>query len=292
MALFTVQNDRLTATVSTRAAELQSLRAADGTEYLWQGDPAYWSDRAPTLFPHIARLRDGAYPLDGRTWQMPIHGITPYSEFTARADAPSELTLTLTDTPETLLQYPRRFAFHVTFRLVETRLEVIYTVENRDEQPMYFGVGGHPGFRVPLREGLSFSDYRLRFGAPCEPRRVLFSDALLVTGETSPYPLTNGDTLPLDHGLFSEDAIVLQDMSRTVTLESDRDAHGLTLDFSDFPYLGIWHMPDTDAPYVCLEPWSSLPAPAQGNDDFAARNDLIRLPSGKTYTARWTVTVQ
>lgn len=291
MALFTIRNDCLTVTVASRAAELQSIRGSDGTEYLWQGDAAYWSDRAPTLFPHIARLRDGAYPLDGQTWQMPIHGIAPYSDFTAvPRTAPDSLTLTLSDTPETLRQYPRRFGFAVTFRLVGNRLEVIYTVENRDERPLYFGVGGHPGFRVPLQEGLSFSDYRLRFGAPCQPRRVLFSDALLVTGETAPYSLTDNDTLPLDHGLFSEDAIVLQDVSRTVTLKSDRDAHGLTLDFPDFPYLGIWHMPDTDAPYVCLEPWSSLPAPAHGSDDFAARPDLLCLAPAQTRTLCWTVT--
>ena len=47
--LYTVRNQNLTVTVSTRGAELQSVRGADGTEWLWQGDPAYWEDCAPVL---------------------------------------------------------------------------------------------------------------------------------------------------------------------------------------------------------------------------------------------------
>lgn len=47
-------------------AQLLSIRASDGTECLWQGDPAYWSDRAPNLFPYVARLTEGKYYLDGQ----------------------------------------------------------------------------------------------------------------------------------------------------------------------------------------------------------------------------------
>ena len=48
-------------------------------------------------------------------------------------------------------------------------LTVAYEVINRDTRPMYFGLGGHPGFNVPLAEGLRFEDYRLRFSADCRP---------------------------------------------------------------------------------------------------------------------------
>ena len=37
-------------------------------------------------------------------------------------------------------------------------LHVTYRVENRGEGPMAFGLGGHPGFNVPLAPGLAF-DY-------------------------------------------------------------------------------------------------------------------------------------
>lgn len=63
--LYSIETAALRVCVSDLGAELQSILAADGTEYLWQGDPAYWKDRAPTIFPYVARLTDGVYELDG-----------------------------------------------------------------------------------------------------------------------------------------------------------------------------------------------------------------------------------
>ena len=57
--LFHISNQFLTVSVSDRGAELMSILGSDGTEYLWQGDPAYWGDRAPNIFPYVARLTDG-----------------------------------------------------------------------------------------------------------------------------------------------------------------------------------------------------------------------------------------
>ena len=54
-----IENEFLQVTISDAGAELMSIRSADGTEYLWQGDAAYWSDRAPNIFPYVARLTDG-----------------------------------------------------------------------------------------------------------------------------------------------------------------------------------------------------------------------------------------
>ena len=43
---YKISNNHLTVEISDRGAELQSIKGSDGTEYLWQGDPKYWSDRA------------------------------------------------------------------------------------------------------------------------------------------------------------------------------------------------------------------------------------------------------
>ena len=42
-----------------------SITAADGTEYLWNGDPAYWTGRAPNLFPYVGRLTNDRYAYGG-----------------------------------------------------------------------------------------------------------------------------------------------------------------------------------------------------------------------------------
>ncbi len=287
-----IKNGLLTVAVSERGAELRSIRDAGGTEYLWQGDPRYWPDRALNLFPFVARLTEGKYSLDGEIYELPIHGFAPYSDFRATENTGTRLTLELRDSPETLKMYPRRFCFRVVYALAGDTLTVAYEVENRDVRPLRFGLGGHPGFNVPLREGLRFEDYRLRFSAPCRPMRVGFTPDCFVSGRDAPYPLEDGRILPLSHGLFDDDAVVLRDMCREVTLESELDGRSVTVSFPQMPYLGIWHAPRTDAPYVCIEPWLSLPAHAGERTVFEKRPDLAKIGPGETYRNIWSVAIR
>lgn len=289
--LHTIKNAFLRVTVSEQGAQLQSILGADGTEYLWQGDPKYWSDRALNIFPYVARLTGGSYYLDGRLHHMDIHGIAPYRRFSVAEHTEDRLVFELVSDRQTLEAYPREFAFRVGYTLRENALDVTYEAENRDSRTMYFGLGGHPGFRVPLVPGKAFEDYRLRFGERCTPRRVGFSGDCLVTGEATPFALENGTVLPLHHALFDEDAIVLKDMARQVTLETDGDPHGVTVTFPQMGYLGLWHWPRTDAPYVCIEPWCSLPSAKDKIAVFEEQEDLISLAPGKTYRNQWSILI-
>ena len=54
--VYTIENEHLTLSVDSMGAQMMHICSRDGREYLWQGDPAYWPDRAPTLFPFIGRL--------------------------------------------------------------------------------------------------------------------------------------------------------------------------------------------------------------------------------------------
>ena len=290
--LHTIENDRLTVDVHADGAQLWSVRTKDGAQYLWQGDPAYWGDRAPTLFPYVARLWQGRYEMDGRTYGMPIHGFAPGSRFALEGRTAESVTLALRDSGETFAQYPRHFVFRVTYALAGDTLAVTYAVENRDARPMHFGLGGHPGFRVPLEDGKRFEDYRLRFAVPCEPVRVGFSADCFVNGRDEPFPLEGGCVLPLRHALFDDDAIVLKRMAREVTLEAPGGARSVTVAFPDMPYLGIWHRPRTDAPYVCIEPWRSLPARAGETAVLETQADLVHLAPGETYENRWTIRIR
>ncbi len=289
--LHTISNEFLTVTVAEHGAELRSIRSADGTEYLWQGDPAYWPDRAPNLFPYIARLTQGSYYLDGELHHMNIHGVAPYADFHVLAKSDHAVTLELTDDSTIYAQYPRHFSFQINYTLTGSTLSVTFRVENRDERILYFGMGGHPGFRVPLEEGLAFEDYRLRFSAPCLPRRVGFTEDCYLTGQTEPFPLVQDQFLPLRHDLFDQDAIVLTDMAREITLESPAGHRDITVSFPDMAYLGIWHMPHTTAPYVCIEPWSSLPSVKDQIAVLESQANLLSLAPGKSMENVWTIRI-
>ena len=287
--LVSIKNEKIQLTVDTLGAQIMGIQSVDGCEYLWQGDEKYWSDRAPLLFPFIARLYGEKYTYRGKEYKLPIHGFAAHMEFTHQLSC-NTLTMVLKSSEETLSCYPFPFTLTVNFVLEDATLRVCHRVTNCGTDTMYFGLGGHPGFRVPLMEGEVFDDYKLEFSNPCHPDRVLFTQQVLVSGQTMPYKLQDNQRIDLRHDLFDEDAIILQNTARQLTLTGPT-GRGVTMDFSDFPYFGIWHMPKTDAPYVCLEPWSSLPGRQDITEDLSCRSDLISLAPNSDYTAIWSVRI-
>ena len=284
-----VKNQYLQICVDTLGAQLMSIRSED-REYLWQGDPKYWSDRSPLLFPFIGRLWNKQYTFGGKTYTLPIHGFAAGLEFTPQPGE-NALTMVLESSEETLKCYPFPFILTVTYALEGKTLQVRHSVRNTGDGTMYFGLGGHPGIRVPLEDSEHFEDYSLTFSVPCRPERIEFTEEVLFSGNATPYPLEDSNKIRLRHSLFDNDAIILQNTARQVTLAGP-GGHGVTMDFADFPYFGIWHSNETDAPYVCLEPWSSLPGRQDIMEDLSCRSDLIALAPGKEYTAAWSLTVK
>ena len=70
-------------------------------------------------------------------------------------------------------------------------------------------------------------------------------------------------------------------------------AHSVTVEVPDaMKYLGIWHAPKKEAPYVCIEPWTSLPAYDGKVDDLATKRDMFELSPLATYELIWTITVE
>jgi galactose mutarotase-like enzyme len=77
-----------------------------------------------------------------------------------------------------------------------------------------------------------------------------------------------------------------------VTLEAEGDPHSVSVTFPQMQYLGLWHWPKTDAPYVCIEPWCSLPASENTITVFENQTDLIKLDPSNTYKNRWTIQIR
>ena len=276
----TIFSEGLTVTVSELGAELRSIVGCDGTEYLWQGNGKYWSDRAPNIFPYVARLTKGKYIIDGKTYSMEPHGFACKEGFSLVGKKENELIFELSDNENTYTAYPRHFLLRITYRVKASKLTVIYSVSNLDNRVMYYGIGGHPGFNLPLKPGIDFEDYYLEFDGECSPKRVGFTRYCYLNGEKMPYELYEGKKIKLSHGIFSDDAIVLTDIRGKVTLKTDKDGRGITVSFPKMNYLGIWQRPNTDAPYICIEPWSSLPSTQDVISVFEEQEDLMRLEGG------------
>lgn len=288
---YTIQNDILTVVISDAGAELQSIQTADGTEYLWQADPKYWGERALNIFPYVARLTNGTYTLHGESYQMKIHGFLKYLTVQVDEQTKESITFVLEANEETRKQYPCEFVYKIRYSLSGNQLLTTTTVENKDSERIYFAVGGHPGFNVPLEEGLSFDDYYLEFSQTAQPTRVGFSKTCFLTGQDELFALENGKCIALHHDMFAKDAIVLKHAPRCVTLKSDKGNRSVKVEYPDFQYIGFWHMPRTDAPYICIEPWSSLPSRQDVVEEFSQQSDLISLDAGKVYETTWKIEI-
>jgi ABC-type sugar transport system permease subunit len=182
-------------------------------------------------------------------------------------------------------------AYNRVGRSIGNTLKIGTRVENAGEGRMYFAVGGHPGFNVPMEAGTSFEDYCLMFDEEAHPYRIHLADSGAVTPLTTVYEMKDNKVIPLSHDLFDHDAVVLTHAAKTVKICSDRTSRAVTVSYPDFRYVGFWHKPKTDAPYVCVEPWTSLPSREGIVEKLALQADLLSLDPGKVWETVWTVTI-
>lgn len=66
---------------------------------------------------------------------------------------------------------------------------------------------------------------------------------------------------------------------------------GEPVSYPQMPYIGIWHTPGTEAPFVCIEPWSSLPSRENVVEEFSRKKDLIHLAPGRSCKTTWCITI-
>lgn len=281
--IYSIDNGTITLAVSTKGAEMMSVKK-DGTEYLWQGDPKYWADRALNLFPICGRLTDGKYTYKGKTYELSSHGFARSSEFEMTKKTENSLTFTLKPNDEIKSRYPFDFVFDVVYTLSGNKIGVEYRVENKGENTMYFALGGHPGFNVPIGGEGEFEDYYIEFKCDkCKPQELLLEQCFM-SDNTAPFALEENKKWHLRHDLFDNDAHFIFDMCPTCTLKSDKSKKSVTMHYPDMKYVGFWHEDKTDAPFLCIEPWTGVPAYFQKIDDIETKRDMFALEANQQKT--------
>ena len=288
--IYTIENERIRATFTSLGGEITSIYGkATACEYLWQGDAASWARQAPVVFPICGRLLDGYCTYRGEKYEMECHGFARKMEMSVEEKTDTAITFRLSDNEETRKQYPFSFVFRVRYALSGDTLEVGYSVENTDDKPIIFALGGHPGFNVPLA-GDKPTDYKLVFDSSVTvPRRVLFKNNF-TDREDAPYPLED-NTVPYSTELFDAGSLFFTEMGDHVTLRSDVSGRFVRLDFKGFPVLGLWHAEDSGAPFLCIEPWESIPTYFDAHDDLETKAMMNHLEKGGYYKKSYFITV-
>lgn len=276
-AWLTLSSGALTAQIDPLGAQLSSVRDPAGRELLWDGDPAFWSGRAPLLFPIVGSLAGGVYRVAGKTYALPRHGFArrrPFEVLSASADT---ALLRLKADAQTLTVYPFEFALLMRFEVTGATLRVSASVENQGEVPMPASFGYHPAFRWPLPFGSARAAHDILFDheEPAPIRRI--DGAGLVTPVRHPTPI-HARRLLLADELFREDAVILDALqSQGLTYGSDTGPR-LRLQFPDTPYLGLWSKPG--APFICIEPWHGMSDPVGFGGDFTEKPGVFMVSPG------------
>ena len=274
-----IAGDALAVIVSELGAELQDIRDAAGRDWLWNGDPAWWTGRAPILFPVIGVVNGGVVRVDGRTLPMDKHGFARRRTFAVAAQDEASVTLRLTADDDTRAAYPFDFTLDIRFAIAATTLTVEATVGNGGAAPMPASFGFHPALRWPLPGAGARADHIVRFASPePAPIRRIGANGLLVA---TPYPTpVAGETLHPTDALFVDDAIMFDAPASRALWFGVPEQPGVRLAYDNLPQLGIWTKPG--APYLCLEPWQGINDPVGYVGELRDKPGIVEIaPAGE-----------
>lgn len=290
--MHSLNNGILTVEVSSHGAELQSIRKG-GTEYLWQGDPAYWGRRSPVLFPIVGSVWEKRYRVDGKEYGLGQHGFARDMDFIPVYSSDTEVRYRLESTPETLAKYPYPFVLEIAYRLHGNRLEVIWEVTNPADKDMYFQIGAHPAFFYPdydpeLKER-GFLVFDRMEGLKC----IRIVEKGCVDAQTRyPLDIPADGRLPIERDTFDAiDTIMLEgsQIHRVEMLRKD-GAPWLALEF-EAPVVGIWSPPGKIAPFICIEPWYGRCDRAGYEGEYKEKDWINRLAPKERFSSVYTISL-
>ncbi len=285
--MITLKNERLTAVISVKGAELQKLvHNRTGVNYMWSGDAVYWSKYSPVLFPIVGGLKNDTYFYKEKAYQLPRHGFARDKDFTTQQSSAAEVIFTLGHDEQTLAVYPFPFTLKLRYQLNSNWLVCTYEVHNPGNDLLLFSVGAHPAFAVPLTAGTDYADHYLEFNKPEPMQRWKIVNGLIGTN-TEDLQTENG-RIALQHDLFYEDAIVLKGLqSNCIGLGCNKHDHGLNFYFNGFGFFGVWAA--KDAPFVCLEPWCGIGDSVDHNQHLTDKEGINMLEPGELFSRTWSV---
>ncbi|MCQ2397923.1 MAG: aldose 1-epimerase family protein [Sphaerochaetaceae bacterium] len=277
------------AEISELGAQLSRL-ADNEREYIYDNTEV-WPKHSPVLFPFVGRLPNQQYQLNGKTYDMLMHGFAPSSDFEVVSQSESAVTLHLIVTDKIKAMYPFDFGFYATYELNGNTLEETFKVVNNGNTDMYYGFGSHPGFNVPIDSNLKFEDYYVEFPESSNVKHRLFDDSRLDTGTEVPFDKLENKKLHLQHNLFDNDAILLTNTGFKAIIKTDKDSKRIVVEYPDTPFCAVWHKVKEQVPFVCIEPWICVPGHA-GENDISKKPDFNTLKPGQSKEHKLLITIE
>jgi len=283
-----LENENLKININRKGAELQSLYSkTTQLEYLWNSDANFWAKQSPVLFPIVGGLKNNEYSFENKNYQLTRHGFARDNDFEVEQISKLKAIFTLKSNEKTFVNYPFHFIFSIEYSIENNKLNCKYVVHNTGINTMYFSVGGHPAFNVPLTNNTSFNDWYLHFNKietcgiyPINSQGLIEQNAVLF--------FNNSDEIALTKELFYKDALIFKELNSTeISIKSNKSNNGLTMQFKNFPFYGIWSA--KDANFVCLEPWCGIGDIENTGNDITQKEGILQLDSSQVFENVWSI---
>jgi galactose mutarotase-like enzyme len=287
---FYLENSVLKITIKSKGAELISLYNKETQlEYMWSGDADFWPKTSPVLFPIVGGLKNNEYSFEGKKYNLTRHGFARENEHEVMQIDATKIVFTLKSNEATIANYPFYFIFSIEYSIENNKLFCKYIVQNTGTHDMYFSVGAHPAFKIPLTNDTSFSDWFLEFNKAETCGVHPINAAGLIEINNVPF-LNNTNQLVLTKQLFYKDALVFKNLQSTeISIKSNKSSNGVTMQFEGFPFYGIWNA--KDAKFVCLEPWCGIGDAENTTSDITEKEGIEILSPQKTFERIWSVEI-
>ena len=283
--IYTLKNEKLTVKINSLGAELTSVTSASGYEFIWQGSE--WKKHAPVLFPVCGALLNSKYAYKGREYKMDKHGFAKLYDFDMAEADDTSLTLVLKSNEQTLDIYPFEFVLTARYEINGNVLTASYTVSNDGKQIMPYMFGWHPAFT--LGGNREINSFYVEFDGKKQLSRHTLQHGPFVNPFYTSYPLKNGRYYLNEEEIYENDTMIFRDVPNTVRLAGGYQKHSVTLSYSNnLPYLCIWKAPTSAARYICLEPWSDIPADGETAENFLSRQ-MSRISPSESEEYLYTV---
>lgn len=282
-----VSNAVLTLELATRGAELRSIRTADGAEWLWQGDPAWWGGRSPLLFPVVGKSPKDTVSIGGKPYPMAPHGVTRTSEFRLADAGPGVARFVLEATDETRRSYPFDFRLDVTYTLDGSTIRTEAKVRNGSDEPMPMQFGFHPGFAWPL-PGSAGKPHAVTLANGNAPALYRLDVDKLLLRTPKPSPFKSGRLTP-DRSQYEDDAMIFVEGAGNRASFFAEGGGRVDMATDNLPNFALWQKPG--APFLCLEPWHGTAPFNDSGDALETRNGALHLPAGESVSFGMDITI-
>ncbi|ALQ16360.1 aldose 1-epimerase family protein [Listeria monocytogenes] len=286
-----LENEVLLVEMKTAGAELTRIFHKDtGLEYLWNADSKFWGRHSPVLFPTVGRLVDDTYLVDGKQYHLGQHGFARDRDFQVIEQTENMVRFELDADEDSLAIYPYKFKLSIIYTIEKNTIAVSYEVENTDNKRIYFSIGAHPAFHLPLTDGTTFEDYYLDFGTE-ENLETLCLEGPYRSGEIKKIVDEPARYLPLSYDLFKNDALIFEALKqKEMTIKSDKTPHFVKVSFPEFPFVGVWTAkPGT--PFLCIEPWYGIADGAGESVELRDKAGIEHLEPEAVFASEYEITV-